>query len=186
MIPSPYNTLPGFKTVYSETDLLPAIAICESMQVLGLGNSTNSEILLGQIGDNVALMTAETIQIDTNTSQISLNTVNISDILSRRPIYITASVANNTSNVLVASPGAGRRIYLTEVTVQNETAGAMVVTVLNNFLIPQTRCVLNNGGTLSRVYSPGREIQLPVDSGLNIQGSAATGYTYTIGYFVFP
>jgi hypothetical protein len=208
MIPTPYRTLPGFRTAYSETELLQAIAFSEVMTVNGQGGGTtggatlteqetqsgyllqvvdytgNTLSTLSNVGDNVSRIYSDTQQIQPALSDVQIRILGIWQILTRVPLYTSGTASNTTNNVIVAAQGAGTRIFITELTISNLSPSASIQITLTDSANTQFSVTLLGGAsTVVRQYSPGREMRLGQNTALQLQGSTATGYSWSVGYF---
>jgi hypothetical protein len=197
MIPTPYSTLPGFRTVYAETDLFQAIAISEVMALNGQGGSNpggatlaaqNAQTtILTNTGADTTRIYQDTQQIQPSASNISLRIDAINQILTRIPIYTnTVGIAGSTTNNLLIAGSSGNRIYITEISLGNQSGSTVTINLTTDGsgdAVFNTR--LLDGGNVSKTYSPGREFRMETGNGLRIQGNVV-GYTFCIGYFIAP
>lgn len=96
----------------------------------------------------------------------------------------TTTEAEEGDNALIAAPGAGKRIVVTDIVVQNESATATTV-ILKDGSTSRWRALLQSqGDALSLSFSPERYWKLAANSALSVNLSAANSHGVNVYYFI--
>jgi hypothetical protein len=101
-------------------------------------------------------------------------------------IYITGTTAAAGQTTLVAAPGAGVRIVVSSLMVQNESGTATTVTVQAGGAGTMRALLQNQGNALSYSGLVGREWKLPANTALNVNLSGANSHGYSVCYYTEP
>lgn len=198
MIPDGYNTLPGFRTVYSETELRLAIAITETAGLTGAGIATLGEqisqtTLLQAILDLQATIDEQRIQSDylrellDASRNLAFDTTEIkqgTNALRTRSLQVITGQTSASGQIL-APPSPGNRYHITDLIVQNEATGTQIVTITVGGAANRVRFhTTRNGEGLKREYPPGRELQLAEGEAITLTLSAPQPVGYCITYYI--
>jgi hypothetical protein len=96
----------------------------------------------------------------------------------------TGTAAASGDNTLVAAPGAGKRIVISALIVQNESATATTA-ILKDGSTAILRCLgQNQGDGLALHFAPERELRLSADAALVLNLSGANSHGYSVIYHV--
>jgi len=92
--------------------------------------------------------------------------------------------ADSGDNTLVAAPGAGKRLVVTDILVQNESSTATTV-ILKDGSTSRWRSLLQNqGDALVLSFSPERYWKLAANSALVLNLSGANSHGVSLYYFI--
>lgn len=104
--------------------------------------------------------------------------VDAADLISVTGTFSTAGV-----NTLIAAPGAGVRIVVNAIMVQNESAVATTIHVGQGGAATIRALLQTQGSSLSASYEIGREWKLPANTSLTVTLSAGNSHGYSIRYY---
>ena len=100
----------------------------------------------------------------------------------RRPFtQVSGTTATSGDQTLIAAPGAGKRIVVKELVVQNASADATTV-LLKNGSTESWRAVLEQYAAISLSFATGEEWRLTANSALVLNLSAANTHGYSVRY----
>jgi hypothetical protein len=98
-------------------------------------------------------------------------------------LYLTGTTAVAGQTQLVAAPGAGVRIVVSSIMVQNESAVATTVQVQAGGAVTMRALLQTQGAALSGSFLAGREWKLPANTALNVNLSGANSHGYSVSYY---
>jgi hypothetical protein len=93
--------------------------------------------------------------------------------------YVSGTINSSGDNTIIAAPGVGQRIFITAITIQNESTTTTTVLFKSAATtVRRLRCVADGDG-ISLQYSPGFELRLGANEAfiLNLSGANAVGYS---------
>jgi hypothetical protein len=93
------------------------------------------------------------------------------------------TIAASGDNTIIAAPGAGLRLVIKSLTVQNESSTATTVLVQWGSAVKERR-LLNQYGVLAILHEAGSEWALPVNTALIVNLSGANSHGYSVTYAV--
>lgn len=100
------------------------------------------------------------------------------------PPFYEAGTAAAASGVVIAAPGAGLSLYVTDMEGTNEGTAATALVFLEGTTTKYRRFMAASGGGF--VTNLGGFWKLPANTGLSRQVTVATTWNYTINYYVAP
>jgi hypothetical protein len=107
----------------------------------------------------------------------------ISGKLNRTSIYATGTISSSGDNTVIAAPGASTYIYVTDLTIQNESVSSTTIIVKDS--AAKMRVLgQNQGDGISKVYPVGGELKLEVNQPLVLNLSDANSVGYSVGYYI--
>lgn len=102
----------------------------------------------------------------------------------RRPFtQVSGTTATSGDQTLIAAPGAGKRLVVKELLIQNEEATATTA-ILKNGSTAEWRALLEQYAAISMGFSTGDEWRLAANSALVLNLSGAISHGYSIRYTV--
>lgn len=92
--------------------------------------------------------------------------------------YATGTAADNGDNTLIAAPGAGMRLVIRELMVENESGSETTIIIKNGATAIKRRMTTAKGHGYGRAYPPGGELRLAENSALvaNLSGANTIGW----------
>jgi hypothetical protein len=99
------------------------------------------------------------------------------------PTVASGTAASSGANALVAAPGAGKRLVIKEIIVQNESSTATTV-ILKEGTTSCWRALLDQYRSLSLSFAVGEEWRLTANTALNLDLSGANSHGYSIRYSI--
>ena len=97
--------------------------------------------------------------------------------------YVTGTKAAAGDSELIAAPGAGLRLEIVAIILQNESASATTM-ILKDGATAKIRCLgQNQGDGLALVFAPGACWKLTANTALNLNLSGSNSCGYTIAYY---
>jgi hypothetical protein len=106
-----------------------------------------------------------------------------SDIDDADLLYATGTTAALGVTTLVAAPGAGVRIVVSSLMVQNESGTATTVQLRAGGATAMRALLQNQGNAFSYAGLIGREWKLPANTALNLNLDGANSHGYTVIYY---
>lgn len=97
----------------------------------------------------------------------------------------TGTKSSSGDNTLVSAPGAGFRLVVKELVVQNESTTATTV-VIKNGATSEWRALLDQYRALSMAFQQGEEYRLAANSALVLNLSGANSHGYSVRYRIEP
>lgn len=98
-------------------------------------------------------------------------------------VYLTGTTAAAGQTTLVAAPGAGVRIVVSSLMIQNESGTATTVHAQAGGASTMRALLQNQGNALSYSGLIGREWKLPANTALNVNLSGANSHGYSVIYY---
>ena len=95
----------------------------------------------------------------------------------------TGTAASSGDNSLVSAPGAGFRIVVKDIIVQNESSTATTVK-LRSGTTDKWRAVLDQYRSLSLSFNAGDEWRLAANEALQVNLSGANSHGYSVRYYI--
>lgn len=97
--------------------------------------------------------------------------------------YATGTAASSGDNTLIAAPGAGLRLIVYSLRVQNESATATTC-ILKNGATAYERKLLAQYGVIEDEYHPAAPLWLAANAALVLNLSGANSHGYSVRYRV--
>jgi hypothetical protein len=97
---------------------------------------------------------------------------------------LTGTTATSGDNTLIAAPGSGKQIVISQLILQNESATATTLVVKAGATAILRVLCQNQGDGLSQVYPPERCLAIGDNTALVLNLSGANSCGYTVLYYV--
>jgi hypothetical protein len=106
---------------------------------------------------------------------------------SDRPVELlhdSAAISTSGDNEIIAAPGAGLRIVVSDVIIQNESSTATTALVKNGATTIKRILMQNQGDGIAFAFARGREWRLTANAALNVNLSGANSVGVSVSYYL--